>query len=91
MLYGIMNVGFDLCWMQLVIAYAPAAEIGIYGSVYTFLMGVRGILAMMFANLSLSFLGPDNLLIIAGVVYGFGPGNRRSETRSLEGIIYAFL
>lgn len=64
---GVMNVGFDLCWMQLVIAYAPVAELGVYGSVYTFLMGVRGVIAMLAANLSLGMLGVDTLLALGGL------------------------
>lgn len=64
---GILNVGFDLSWMQLVIAFAPVPELAIYGSVYTFLMGVRGIAAMLFSNLALSALGVDTFLALAGI------------------------
>ncbi len=64
---GILNVGFDLSWMQLVIAYAPTSELAVYGSVYTFLMGLRGIAAMLFSNLALSALGVDTFLAAAGL------------------------
>lgn len=64
---GVLNVGFDLSWMQLIIAYAPISELAIYGTVYTFLMGIRGIAAMLFSNLVLTALGVDTLLAIAGL------------------------
>lgn len=64
---GILNVGFDLSWMQLIIAYAPISELAVYGSVYTFLMGLRGIAAMLFSNMALSALGVDTFLALAGL------------------------
>jgi MFS family permease len=65
-LTGILFATFDLCWILLVISYAPIEEIGIYSSVYTLILGGRGVLAMFFANLGLPYLGADFFLFLAG-------------------------
>lgn len=71
---GLMYAGFDLSWMLLIISYVKPEQISRFAAVYTFLMGIRGIIATMASNLALPSLGSDLLLGIGGVATCLGLG-----------------
>ena len=64
---GIMSSGFDMSWMLLIISFAPKDEICKFASVYTLIMGLRGLLAMFSSNLALPLLGVNFFLVLAGI------------------------
>jgi MFS family permease len=70
--YGISNAGGDVAWSLWVTKFAPSGRVADYMSVHTFLTGVRGVLAPMFAfhfasQLSLGILAAisSGLIILA--------------------------
>ncbi|NLI75074.1 MAG: MFS transporter [Candidatus Riflebacteria bacterium] len=76
-LTGVMNASFDLCWPVLVLTMAPETEIGVFASVYTLHMGMRGLVAMFTANLALPqlgtgfFFGLGGTLMVLGLAVGW--------------------
>src|SRR6267142_806953 len=72
MVYGISNAGGDVAWSLWVTKFAPPGRVADYMSVHTFLTGVRGVLAPVFAfyfasELSLGILAAINsgLIVLA--------------------------
>jgi MFS family permease len=72
--YGISNAGGDVAWSLWVTKFAPPDRVAAYMSVHTFLTGVRGVLAPIFAFYLVTVLplgamaGICSALIIAGTV-----------------------
>jgi len=75
-LNGIMYAGFELSWFNLVLSLAPEGRLAAYSSVYTFILGLRGILGTFFSNLGLPFLGINAFLVLSGIftILGLGIG-----------------
>jgi MFS family permease len=63
--YGVSNAGGDVAWSLWVTKFAPAGRVAEYMSVHTFLTGVRGVLAPMFAFYSVSHLSLAVLAIFS--------------------------
>ena len=69
-IFGISNAGGDVAWSLWVTKFAPPGRVADYMSVHTFLTGVRGVLAPMFAfyfatKLSLGILAAMSSGLIA--------------------------
>jgi MFS family permease len=62
--YGISNAGGDVAWSLWVTKFAPPGRVADYMSVHTFLTGVRGVLAPVFA---FHFASQVSLGIVAAV------------------------
>ncbi|HNV68930.1 MAG TPA: MFS transporter, partial [Candidatus Ozemobacteraceae bacterium] len=71
---GLMYAAFDISWMLLIISYVPTDQIGRHAAVYTFLMGIRGVTAMLATNLALPYVDPALLLSIGGIFTALGLG-----------------
>ena len=65
-LSGLMTAFFDLSWPLLIISFVPTEAIGTYSAAYVFLMGARGVVATLFSNLTLPFVGARVFLMVAG-------------------------
>jgi MFS family permease len=63
--FGISNAGGDVAWSLWVTKFAPAGRVADYMSVHTFLTGVRGVLAPMFAFYFVSKLSLGMLAAIS--------------------------
>jgi MFS family permease len=63
--FGISNAGGDVAWSLWVTKFAPAGRVADYMSVHTFLTGVRGVLAPMFAFYAVNQLSPGTLATIS--------------------------
>lgn len=63
---GIMAASYDLAWMQLIMAQAPEEKISSFAGIFTFLMGVRGIVATFLANLAMPYWGAQVFLMVGG-------------------------
>ena len=65
--FGISNAGGDVAWSLWVTKFAPPGRVADYMSVHTFLTGVRGVLAPMFA---FYFVTKLSMGILAGISSG---------------------
>jgi len=63
--YGISNAGGDVAWSLWVTKFAPPGRVADYMSVHTFLTGVRGVLAPVFAFYFASQLSLEVLAMIS--------------------------
>jgi MFS family permease len=64
---GVVNASFDIAWNLMVIRFAREEDISAFASVYTFLMGVRGVIASLLGNLLLPVTGTVPLFFAAGL------------------------
>jgi len=64
-IYGISNAGGDVAWSLWVTKFAPSGRVADYMSVHTFLTGVRGVLAPLFAFFAVAQLSPGTLAVIS--------------------------
>lgn len=71
-LLGMVTAGVDMSWSLLILSMVKEEDIAAYSSVYTFLQGIRGVIAMMVSNLLLPIFGMDVFLILGGVCTGIG-------------------
>lgn len=71
-LFGIMYSCFDICITLLIISYAESQEIIKYSAVYTLLLGIRGSIATLLANLSLVYVPYNTIIICAGILNFLG-------------------
>jgi MFS family permease len=62
--YGISNAGGDVAWSLWVTKFAPPSRVADYMAVHTFLTGVRGVAAPLFAFLSVNHISPGILATI---------------------------
>src|SRR6185369_2434387 len=64
-IFGISNAGGDVAWSLWVTKFAPAGRVADYMSVHTFLTGVRGVAAPMFAFWLVTRVTPMTLALFS--------------------------
>ena len=82
-IYGISNAGGDVAWSLWVTKFAPQERVADYMAVHTFLTGVRGVMAPLFAFYLVSQVSVTTLAwLSAGATARYGS---HGSTRSVAG------